>query len=88
MKTSVCMIAAFVSQVLALPATETTEKRAPAPDHARATAVRQAFQTAWDGYYAHAFPHDSLLPITNTYEDDRLGGERFHFKDGWLLTLL
>lgn len=70
MKTSTYLLAALISQALALPA---NEKRAPAPDHARAGAVRKAFQTAWDGYYAHAFPHDDLLPLTNTYEDDRYG---------------
>lgn len=37
----------------------------------RADAVKQAFQTSWDGYYKHAFPHDSLRPISNGYSDDR-----------------
>lgn len=35
----------------------------------RANAVKQAFQIAWDGYYAHAFPHDQLHPVDNGYDD-------------------
>lgn len=41
------------------------------PNATRANAVKAAFQHAWDGYYAYAFPHDSLLPVTNSYQDDR-----------------
>lgn len=37
----------------------------------RANAVKHAFQVSWDGYYKYAFPHDSLKPIVNSYEDDR-----------------
>ena len=37
----------------------------------RANAVKEAFQVSWDGYYKYAFPHDSLQPVTNTYDDDR-----------------
>ncbi|KAF3395669.1 putative mannosyl-oligosaccharide alpha-1,2-mannosidase 1B [Talaromyces pinophilus] len=40
----------------------------------RANAVKQAFQIAWDGYYAHAFPHDQLHPVDNGYDD---------YYDGW-----
>ncbi|KAH6843024.1 glycoside hydrolase [Chaetomium sp. MPI-CAGE-AT-0009] len=39
----------------------------------RARAVKEAFQVSWDGYYEHAFPHDSLRPVTNGYADDRNG---------------
>ncbi|KAH8892323.1 glycoside hydrolase family 47 protein [Thozetella sp. PMI_491] len=39
----------------------------------RAAAVKQVFQTSWDGYHANAFPHDTLLPVTNGYKDDRQG---------------
>ncbi|KAK0709712.1 glycoside hydrolase family 47 protein [Lasiosphaeria miniovina] len=39
----------------------------------RADTVKKAFQTAWNGYYKYAFPHDSLRPATNTYSDDRNG---------------
>lgn len=61
----------LISPSLALPQPEAA-KRAPAPNHARAAEVRNAFQTAWKGYYKYAFPHDSLLPLTNGFEDDRL----------------
>jgi mannosyl-oligosaccharide alpha-1,2-mannosidase len=37
----------------------------------RAGAVKEAFQVSWDGYYKHAFRHDSLRPVTNGWEDDR-----------------
>ncbi|KUI69391.1 putative mannosyl-oligosaccharide alpha-1,2-mannosidase 1B [Cytospora mali] len=39
----------------------------------RADAVKQTFQISWDGYYKYAFPGDSLLPVTNTFENDRNG---------------
>ncbi|KAH6640557.1 glycoside hydrolase [Chaetomium tenue] len=39
----------------------------------RADAVKEAFQVSWDGYYEHAFPHDSLRPVSNGYADDRNG---------------
>jgi mannosyl-oligosaccharide alpha-1,2-mannosidase len=35
----------------------------------RANAVKEAFQTAWDGYYTYAFPHDQLHPEDNTFDD-------------------
>ncbi|KAK0641123.1 glycoside hydrolase family 47 protein [Cercophora newfieldiana] len=41
--------------------------------HARADAIKAAFQLSWDGYYKHAFPHDSLRPVSNTFFDDRNG---------------
>ncbi|OAA55117.1 mannosidase MsdS [Cordyceps fumosorosea ARSEF 2679] len=71
MKTfGVYLLAALVRQALALPASEI---RTPTPtaDHARAGAVRAAYKTAWAGYYKYAWPHDELLPISNTYVDDR-----------------
>lgn len=37
----------------------------------RADAVKQTFQISWDGYYKYAFPGDSLLPVSNTFENDR-----------------
>ncbi|KAL2266226.1 hypothetical protein VTJ83DRAFT_5578 [Remersonia thermophila] len=36
-------------------------------------AVREVFRVSWDGYYQHAFPHDSLRPVSNGYADDRNG---------------
>jgi len=40
----------------------------------RAGAVKDAFLYAWGGYMQHAFPHDQLLPLTNSFSDPR---------DGW-----
>ncbi|KAL1842930.1 hypothetical protein VTJ49DRAFT_3718 [Mycothermus thermophilus] len=42
-------------------------------DRNRADAVREAFRVSWDGFYKHAFPHDSLRPVSNGYADDRNG---------------
>ena len=33
----------------------------------RAQAVKDAFETAWDGYYKYAFPNDELLPVNNSF---------------------
>ena len=41
------------------------------PNAARANAVKAAFQRSWNGYYKYAFPHDSLRPISNGWDDDR-----------------
>ncbi|QPH11062.1 hypothetical protein C2857_002638 [Epichloe festucae Fl1] len=43
----------------------------PKADHDRAREVKEAFEISWNGYYKHAFPHDTLHPLTNGYEDDR-----------------
>ncbi|KAG9240026.1 glycoside hydrolase [Calycina marina] len=40
---------------------------------ARSDQVKEAFQHAWDGYYKHAFPHDELHPVSNTFSDSRNG---------------
>ena len=37
----------------------------------RAKAVIDIFRTSWDGYYKHAFPHDELHPVTNSFSDSR-----------------
>lgn len=53
----------------------------------RTAAVKAAFQLSWDGYYKHAFPHDSLQPISNTYSDDRYVVEAPTFgKSNYILT--
>lgn len=43
------------------------------PNQDRANAVREAFQFAWQGYRAHAFPADELQPGTNTPANSRNG---------------
>ena len=42
-----------------------------APDSEKAAAVADVFSTAWTSYYDHAFPNDTLHPISNTGENDR-----------------
>jgi mannosyl-oligosaccharide alpha-1,2-mannosidase len=37
----------------------------------RAQAVKDAFRTAWDGYYKYAFPNDELKPQTNSFGNSR-----------------
>ncbi|KAH6974189.1 glycoside hydrolase, family 47 [Ilyonectria sp. MPI-CAGE-AT-0026] len=49
------------------------KRSVPRPNASRAEAVKEAFQTSWKAYYDHAFPHDSLRPISNTFADDRNG---------------
>ncbi|KXL51140.1 glycoside hydrolase family 47 protein [Acidomyces richmondensis BFW] len=39
----------------------------------RAKEVKEAFKTAWAGYYQYAFPNDELLPVTNEYSNSRNG---------------
>jgi mannosyl-oligosaccharide alpha-1,2-mannosidase len=50
----------------------------PQADHEKARAVKEAFEISWSGYYKYAFPHDTLHPVSNTFEDDRcvLGSPR------------
>lgn len=38
---------------------------------AKANAVKEAFQHAWDGYMEYAFPHDELRPVSNGSADSR-----------------
>jgi mannosyl-oligosaccharide alpha-1,2-mannosidase len=42
-----------------------------APNPTRAQAVKDVYRRSWNGYYKYAFPHDSLKPITNSWDDDR-----------------
>ncbi|QGI69450.1 hypothetical protein CEK27_013421 [Fusarium fujikuroi] len=42
-------------------------------DPQRAAAIVQAFRFSWNKYEQFAAPHDTLLPISKTYEDDRNG---------------
>ena len=42
----------------------------PAPERVRLREkVREMFHHAYDGYMAHAFPHDELRPLTRSYTD-------------------
>lgn len=62
-------VALLATSVVAAP----HKPRAPqyAVNKERADAVKQAFQTSWDGYSKYAFPHDSLRPVSNGFADDR-----------------
>ncbi|KAH7128067.1 glycoside hydrolase [Dactylonectria estremocensis] len=42
-------------------------------DGRRAAAIIDAFRFSWAGYERYAAPHDTLLPVRQTYEDDRNG---------------
>ncbi|QGJ00339.1 hypothetical protein CEK26_013407 [Fusarium fujikuroi] len=42
-------------------------------DPQRAAAIVEAFRFSWNKYEQFAAPHDTLLPISKTYEDDRNG---------------
>ncbi|XP_044716127.1 glycosyl hydrolase family 47 protein [Hirsutella rhossiliensis] len=39
----------------------------------KAEAVKRAFEISWEGYYNYSFPHDTLHPVSNGFEDDRNG---------------
>lgn len=74
--TAALAVLGLASQVTAAPpAQRRATSQYPSPQYVanatRANAVKAAFQTAWDGYYKYAYPHDSLEPVTNTYSDDR-----------------
>lgn len=52
------------------PEAETISRRA-LDNQAKADAVKEAFQHAWDGYIKYAFPHDELRPVSNGHADSR-----------------
>ncbi|KAG9256834.1 family 47 glycoside hydrolase [Emericellopsis atlantica] len=41
------------------------------PDAQKAQAIKETYQRSWKGYYDHAFPNDTLTPLTNSYVNDR-----------------
>lgn len=45
--------------------------RRESDNQAKADAVKEAFQHAWNGYVEHAFPHDELHPVSNGFGDSR-----------------
>lgn len=51
--------------------TEAVLGRQPETNQAKADAVKEAFQHAWDGYMKYAFPHDELTPVSNGHADSR-----------------
>ncbi len=70
------LLACLVGFLAASPAgASPASRRAAKPtyrvNHDRARAVREAFDRGWNGYKQYAFPHDSLRPVSNKYDDDR-----------------
>lgn len=47
-------------------------RAAGSPDAAKAQAVKEVYQESWRGYYQYAFPNDTLNPVSETYQNDRL----------------
>lgn len=58
---------------LATVALAAPQRCVPKQEHsaARAAAVKEAFEFAWEGYYKYAFPHDELRPVTNGFTNSR-----------------
>jgi mannosyl-oligosaccharide alpha-1,2-mannosidase len=72
---SAAVLLGVIQHVSAAPANAEAQNggfNVPFPDIVRALQVKKAFKESWDGYYEHAFPHDNLHPISNTFDDDRL----------------
>lgn len=69
-KTGFAIATLLLSPVMGSPA-GSWKGSTPQPNAARASQVKKAFQIAWDGYYRHAFPHDTLMPISVGTSDDR-----------------
>ncbi|KAG8413781.1 Belongs to the glycosyl hydrolase 47 [Metarhizium acridum] len=69
---SACAVAALLaSPGLGNPTRSLLERGATEADTSKASQVKDVFRTAWNGYYEHAFPHDTLLPLTGGNSDDR-----------------
>ncbi|KAG5925487.1 hypothetical protein E4U42_004249 [Claviceps africana] len=69
-KTAFAVAALLLSPALASSAA-TWRKGQPTPDLPKAAQVKQAFQIAWNGYHQHAFPNDTLSPISGKGLNDR-----------------
>lgn len=55
---------------LAMPKRDTETPKGK-PDAEKAEAIKDAYLLSWKGYYDHAFPNDTLRPVSNSYENDR-----------------
>ncbi|PNY24772.1 alpha-1,2-Mannosidase [Tolypocladium capitatum] len=73
--TSSILLLELAATALALPASKARDDwpAPPAANLTRANMVKAAFETAWQGYFKSAFPHDTLHPVSNGFEDDRNG---------------
>ncbi|KAF5025070.1 hypothetical protein F66182_2839 [Fusarium sp. NRRL 66182] len=45
----------------------------PVDEDPRAAAIKEVFRFSWDSYEKYAFPHDTLRPVEQSYENDRNG---------------
>ncbi|KAJ5551744.1 Glycoside hydrolase family 47 [Penicillium sp. DV-2018c] len=64
----------LVGSAAAYPYSEAdTISRRAAEDSAKADAVKEAFQHAWNGYVKYAFPNDELAPVSNGFTNSRNG---------------
>ncbi|KJK82506.1 Mannosyl-oligosaccharide alpha-1,2-mannosidase [Metarhizium anisopliae BRIP 53293] len=69
---SACAVAALLAcPALGNPTRSLLNRGAMEADTPKASQVQDVFRTAWNGYYEHAFPHDTLLPLTGGNYDDR-----------------
>ncbi|KAG5950302.1 hypothetical protein E4U53_005285 [Claviceps sorghi] len=68
--TAFALAALLLSPALASPAAAWKGSQ-PTPDLPKAAQVKQAFQIAWNGYHQHAFPNDTLKPVTADSVNDR-----------------
>lgn len=59
----------LTSLTFASPLTKRAIQYSPNPE--KAEAVKAAFRRSWDGYMQHAFPHDTLRPVSQGWADDR-----------------
>jgi mannosyl-oligosaccharide alpha-1,2-mannosidase len=63
----------LVGSAAAYPYSEAeTISRRGTEDQAKADAVKEAFQHAWNGYIKYAFPNDELRPVSNGFSNSRL----------------
>lgn len=68
---SAVSIALYSTSVVAVPSPHVVGSKWTNSTSDRASAVKAAFETAWDGYYEYAFPNDELLPVNNTFGNSR-----------------
>jgi mannosyl-oligosaccharide alpha-1,2-mannosidase len=66
---SVAILSGLIAPALALPQGQIRPRGSPDP--AKAEAIKEAYQLSWKAYYDHAFPNDTLHPVSNSYENDR-----------------
>lgn len=71
MKAAVILGLTLVAGAVSLPNHGLRRRFNGSPDTDKSNAVKDAFRTAWSGYYDNAFPDDTLRPLSNVGENDR-----------------